>query len=175
MPQTSEQVNERTHLLLHAANDRRLSHIQHEDAESLLSSRVSKAEQALSATPVGERLPYNDYTTIDWLHDLVQSLLSSTKPSQHNDSHRSKTLSVLGQFGHAKDSAMVCYPSGIPAKDGSLQQSSAFSQPAWPFWSMLLRLPSVTGSWDTAPRTCFVTGTAVAPIDTLCMLVPKIR
>ncbi|RMZ76817.1 hypothetical protein DV738_g4667, partial [Chaetothyriales sp. CBS 135597] len=33
---------------------------------------VSKEEQLLGETAVGERLPYNDYTTIDWLHDLVK-------------------------------------------------------------------------------------------------------
>lgn len=70
-----EQADERTRLLYHVANDRRLSAIQHdEDAQSIISSHVSKAEQALSETPVGERLPYNDYTTIDWLHDLVRNL-----------------------------------------------------------------------------------------------------
>lgn len=26
----------------------------------------------MHTTPLGERLPYNDYTTIDWLHDLVK-------------------------------------------------------------------------------------------------------
>ena len=69
-----EQPTERTHLL-QVANDRRLSAIQQEDeAHSILLSHVSKEEQALSETPVGERLPYNDYTTIDWLHDLVRTL-----------------------------------------------------------------------------------------------------
>ena len=48
-----------------------------EDATSITSSHLSKEEQALSATAIGERLPYNDYTTIDWLHDLV-----STNPWQ---------------------------------------------------------------------------------------------
>lgn len=44
------------------------------DAESQLSSAISKDEQAvhLSSKAIGERLPYNDYTTIDWLHDLVK-------------------------------------------------------------------------------------------------------
>ncbi len=78
MPETTErttdQATERTHLLLQVANDRRLSQIQQADVESLISSHVTKEEQALSGTPVGERLPYNDYTTIDWLHDLVRSL-----------------------------------------------------------------------------------------------------
>ena len=68
-----EQANERTQLLLHVANDRPLSAIRQEDADTVLSSNLSKKEQALSLTTVGERLPYNDYTTIDWLHDLVRS------------------------------------------------------------------------------------------------------
>lgn len=44
------------------------------DVESQLPSAVSKGEQALhlSSKAIGERLPYNDYTTIDWLHDLVK-------------------------------------------------------------------------------------------------------
>jgi chloride channel 3/4/5 len=41
------------------------------DIESLLSSHLSKDERALHETALGERLPYNDYTTIDWLHDMV--------------------------------------------------------------------------------------------------------
>jgi chloride channel 3/4/5 len=41
------------------------------DAVSIISSRVSKEEHLLGSTAIGERLPYNDYTTIDWLHDLV--------------------------------------------------------------------------------------------------------
>ncbi|KAG8168512.1 hypothetical protein KVR01_001261 [Diaporthe batatas] len=44
------------------------------DVESQLPSAISKDEQALhlSSKSIGERLPYNDYTTIDWLHDLVK-------------------------------------------------------------------------------------------------------
>lgn len=72
MPADLEQANERTKLLSHVANDRRLSAVlQEDDVASIIGSHVSKDEQALSAAPVGERLPYNDYTTIDWLHDLV--------------------------------------------------------------------------------------------------------
>ncbi|KAF2088827.1 hypothetical protein K490DRAFT_38172 [Saccharata proteae CBS 121410] len=38
-----------------------------------MESHVSKdEEQLMSTSSVGERLPYNDYTTIDWLHDLVK-------------------------------------------------------------------------------------------------------
>ena len=50
----------------------RLLPVEHNPSiQSILSSAVSKEEQLLGETSVGERLPYNDYTTIDWLHDLV--------------------------------------------------------------------------------------------------------
>jgi chloride channel 3/4/5 len=73
MPEGLEAGNERTPLL----HDRRLSNLQREqDVESActVSSILSKEEQQLVDSTVGERLPYNDYTTIDWLHDLVQPL-----------------------------------------------------------------------------------------------------
>ncbi|KAK0509760.1 hypothetical protein JMJ35_008154 [Cladonia borealis] len=72
MPQ-DEQATERTKLLGHIAHDGRLNALQQEEeAHSLIESHVSKDEQALHNSVVGERLPYNDYTTIDWLHDLVK-------------------------------------------------------------------------------------------------------
>ena len=84
MPQDIEQPNERTKLLSLPASDRRLSTVQQEeDAQSLIGSYVSKDEQALSSAPIGERLPYNDYTTIDWLHDLVPCPASLLK-QEHN-------------------------------------------------------------------------------------------
>ena len=66
-----EHADERTRLL---ARNRRLSSAQ-VDAHSILSSHLSKDEQVLAGTAVGERLPYNDYTTIDWLHDLVRPVM----------------------------------------------------------------------------------------------------
>lgn len=33
---------------------------------------VNDEQQLMATSAVGERLPYNDYTTIDWLHDLVK-------------------------------------------------------------------------------------------------------
>lgn len=67
----AQNSTEHSHLL--PTQDRRLSTLQHEsDAHSIISSHLSKEEQLLSDTAVGERLPYNDYTTIDWLHDLVR-------------------------------------------------------------------------------------------------------
>ena len=66
-----ERATERSRLLS-GYHDRRFSTIQQEDeASSIIASYVSKDEQALGSATVGERLPYNDYTTIDWLHDLV--------------------------------------------------------------------------------------------------------
>lgn len=56
--------------------DRRLSRVREDGANSIISSAVSKEEAALAGSTVGERLPYNDYTTIDHLHDLVGTLRS---------------------------------------------------------------------------------------------------
>jgi chloride channel 3/4/5 len=67
-----EEANEGTRLL-----DPRVAELtgrKSSRAQSIISSHISKAEEALGGTSVGERLPYNDYTTIDWLHDLVSAL-----------------------------------------------------------------------------------------------------
>lgn len=70
------------------------------DVESLISTNLSKDERALllldgsptstggTPTPaagMGERLPFNDYTTIDWLRDLVRdhSRLHSHRQSEY--------------------------------------------------------------------------------------------
>ncbi|KAL8885336.1 MAG: hypothetical protein Q9215_006802 [Flavoplaca cf. flavocitrina] len=92
-----EQATERSHLLPLLAHDRRFSAVQNEaDANSILSTHVSKEEQLLATTSVGERLPYNDYTTIDWLHDLVK------------DSFRSRIIhaqpGIRGHLGSAFES-----------------------------------------------------------------------
>lgn len=69
----AQNANEHTRLL--SAEGRRMNTLQHQsDAQSIISSQLSKEEQLLSDTAVGERLPYNDYTTIDWLHDLVRTI-----------------------------------------------------------------------------------------------------
>ncbi|KAG9234135.1 chloride channel-like protein 3 [Amylocarpus encephaloides] len=77
MPQ-DEEAHERSSLLdPHAGlvgrrGSRRVDELRAEDADSIISSHLSKDEQALGSTAIGERLPYNDYTTIDWLHDLIK-------------------------------------------------------------------------------------------------------
>ncbi|EXJ68252.1 uncharacterized protein A1O5_08867 [Cladophialophora psammophila CBS 110553] len=79
-----EQPDERTHLL---PRDRRFNSIALDaDAASVVSSPISKEEQALGDTAVGERLPYNDYTTIDWLHDLIKDSF------RHRSVHSGKGL-----------------------------------------------------------------------------------
>lgn len=56
------------------AQDRRLSRLvqRDEEASSIIKSHVTVEELAMGSSTVGERLAYNDYTTIDWLHDLVE-------------------------------------------------------------------------------------------------------
>lgn len=72
------EVNDENTRLL--ARDRRLGNLRREeDAESIISSHLSKEEQALSSSAVGERLPYADYNTIDWLHDLVRIACTGAK------------------------------------------------------------------------------------------------
>jgi chloride channel 3/4/5 len=80
MPELDQdEATERTHLLVHVANDRRLSVLQQdEEANSMVNSALTKEEAALAGSTVGERLPYNDYTTIDWLHDLVLQFCLNT-------------------------------------------------------------------------------------------------
>ena len=76
MPEDSERTTEHTHLLPPSAHDGRLEALRRgsgeHDAQSIISSHLSKEELVLGSTALGERLPYNDYTTIDWLHDLVR-------------------------------------------------------------------------------------------------------
>ena len=59
--------------LFHANGNRRLSRLiqRDEEASSIIRSHVSIQEQKLGESTIGERLPYNNYQTIDWLHDLV--------------------------------------------------------------------------------------------------------
>jgi len=62
MADQAHEVTERTHFLFPRAR-------YDEEARSV----ITKEEGALAGTAIGERLAYNDYTTIDWLHDLVCS------------------------------------------------------------------------------------------------------
>jgi len=83
MSQDEETVNrnEQTHLLDpriaeltgHRRGTTTGDGVRADDSSSIISSHLSKEEEALGGTAIGERLPYNDYTTIDWLHDLVRA------------------------------------------------------------------------------------------------------
>ena len=128
MPQDVEQATERTKLLYHVANDRRLSAVQQEeDAQSMIASYVSKEEQALSSAPVGERLPYNDYTTIDWLHDLVSSLRASWETEL--TSFRSKAPIATVLFTQSRGFAMPSFLLSTTARAGSPRPLLAYSLP----------------------------------------------
>lgn len=65
--------DEHTRLLQPHSQDRRFNYLQEQSdrASSIVESHVTKEEQALAGSTVGERLNYNEYTTIDWMHDLV--------------------------------------------------------------------------------------------------------
>lgn len=73
MPPDEELANERRPLLSARGSSRRFSRLTSLDARSIVTSSVSKEDAALGESTVGERLPYNDYATIDWLHDLVRT------------------------------------------------------------------------------------------------------
>ncbi|KAF2762013.1 hypothetical protein EJ05DRAFT_507613 [Pseudovirgaria hyperparasitica] len=67
-PERPHSPTERTSLLHNHILETSHDHIDEE-----ATSHVSKEEPALAESSIGERIPYNDYTTIDWLHDLVKS------------------------------------------------------------------------------------------------------
>lgn len=122
-----ERASERTHLLNHGNHDRRVSAIQQEeDADSIIMFHLSKEEQALADTAVGERLPYNDYTTIDWLHDLVRWPLPPVEEEFAEQRYpRSKTRSDSDQCTQDKVSDTASSQLSTPAKDGSPRPSLA--------------------------------------------------
>ncbi|KAG4442740.1 hypothetical protein IFR05_001757 [Cadophora sp. M221] len=88
-----EEANEHTQLLdprIAELRGRKQSAQVHDEAASIVESHVSKEDQELAGTAIGERLPYNDYTTIDWLHDLI-------KDSFRHRAIKSRT-SLTGRF-----------------------------------------------------------------------------
>lgn len=93
------QISERTHLLSPHAREVDAGADRHGDADtsSHINSIQSKDEQALWGTSISERLPYNDYTTVDWLHELVSSLYDNLATNSTNYI-RSRILSGIEQF-----------------------------------------------------------------------------
>ena len=127
MPRDEEQATERTKLLGHTGRDGRLNALQQEeDVQSLLDSHVSKDEQALHNSVVGERLPYNDYTTIDWLHDLVRYMNVPT--GNKLTLYRSKIPTGTDLCIPSKASDMPSSPTSRTAQAGSPPPSSASLQ-----------------------------------------------
>jgi hypothetical protein len=122
MPQ-DEEAHEQSRLLgsrVTELSGRRSSH-RAEDASSIISSHLSKEELALGGTAIGERLPYNDYTTIDWLHDLVSSLYNNNNTKTHYP-NRSRTPTGSAIFTPKKASEIELGQHGTLVKDGSRQQ-----------------------------------------------------
>lgn len=76
-PHENGAPNERTRLLGDAQPilPYRPAKVSTDETTALLDSQLGLKEQALYVSAAGERLPYNDYTTIDWLHDLVNPSL----------------------------------------------------------------------------------------------------
>lgn len=110
-----EEATEHTRLL-----DPRIAELQGRKgsrAGSIISSHVSKDEAELGGTAVGERLPYNDYTTIDWLHDLVSGCSIECRVLS-NGERRSKTLSVIEESRLIQAYEAVLLRFGTQVKDG---------------------------------------------------------
>lgn len=116
MAHDEENATEHTHLL---PRDRRIGSIVHDaESESIISSHVSRDEQLMGETSVGERLPYNDYTTIDWLHDLVCCNLSTGRAYTEVMNCRSRTLSDIVPSTTARAYATLFSQAGIHVRDG---------------------------------------------------------
>lgn len=64
--------SEETALLPPSLHQKAFGRLLEDETSSIVQTHVTKDEQALAGSAVGERLPYNDYTTIDWMHDLVR-------------------------------------------------------------------------------------------------------
>ena len=127
MPRDEEQVTERTKLLGHTAHDGRLNALQQEEeVQSLIESHVSKDEQALHNSVVGERLPYNDYTTIDWLHDLVRYM--NVPAGNQLTSYRSKIPTATDLCIPSKASDTPSSQASMIVQAGSPPPSSASLQ-----------------------------------------------
>ena len=101
-----------------AVSDPRLNKLvrQDDEAASIVKSHVSVSEQKLADSAVGERLPYNDYTTIDWLHDLVSLPLSTVRENYKKDLLRhsigQRLISSPIHSRPTRDSLQVPKPSG---------------------------------------------------------------
>lgn len=68
MDSTSEESS-----LISSDNDMQTYGVNHRGRQDnrTLDRYLSESEQRLKETYVGERLPYSDYSSIDFLHDLV--------------------------------------------------------------------------------------------------------
>ena len=123
-------ADERSPLLAgQTGQDRRLSRLiqQDEEAASVVKSHVTAEEQAMADSTVGERLQYNDYTTIDWLHDLVGSVHFVPSFPFLGLSHNGRSKIHIDIVSYTLARALVTkpWPSLTPHLVGSPQQSLA--------------------------------------------------
>lgn len=124
-----EEDDEHTHLLPRS-NDRRRSRFGSVADNASIASSVSKEEAALAESSIGERLPYNDYTTIDWLHDLVSKsppCIHSADISQHASIRAKLTIS------RSKTPSATVKPTPQPPSEAaSTSTSTAFKAGSQP-------------------------------------------
>lgn len=101
-------ANERSPLLAEqdpGQHERLISHTN--SANNALEQFISENEQKLSETYVGERLPYSDYSSIDFLHYLVGAFTCHHFRCSSDTPHRPKTLPA---FAPSAD-GLACGPS----------------------------------------------------------------
>ena len=68
----SEDASERSALLSQVASDRQVKTAEDAAQKRRRRPQLSRDDRELGETTVGEILPYNDYATIDWMHDLAK-------------------------------------------------------------------------------------------------------
>lgn len=102
--ESSPLITHHNHRQSHSSTRRRPSHHYDGDVESLHSSSRSMISHSL-VPQVGERLPYNDYTTIDWLHDLVEDSARHRRIHLYDHTHARGAQAVLSRLSAWWDSA----------------------------------------------------------------------
>ena len=113
--------------LLRRERDGRSRQLDQSSPSSINKDPEATAEEIKMAdTAVGERLKYNDYTTIDWLHDLViatHAVRVASVQRTHN-AHRSKTQAACVPSTIAKAHVTGSLPYSTMLLAGLLRRSS---------------------------------------------------
>ena len=144
-------ANERSPLLGHEGGDQPAQLTQ--SSRSLNKDPEATAEEVKMAdTAVGERLKYNDYTTIDWLHDLVRffTYIAVSSKIVLIDARRLKTQTACAPSMVARAHVIAFWPCSMKALAGLLLHSLELLLHVSLIWSMSRKLLSAIGSSDTA-------------------------